>query len=80
MNLEELRDNIQDIDKQLLDLLMARTMYVKQVGKYKEERNLPIYVPEVEKKKIEALSAACPYPGLVETIWPVIMCYARSCE
>jgi chorismate mutase len=53
---------------------------VKLVGDYKRERNLPIYVPEVEKKKIETLSADCYYPGLVETIWPVIMCYARSVE
>lgn len=74
------RDEIQEIDKQLLVLLQKRTEVVKMVGHYKEERGLPIYVPEVEKKKIEALSAACEYPGLVETIWPVIMCYSRSVE
>lgn len=74
------RDEIQEIDKQLLVLLQKRTEVVKMVGRYKEERGLPIYVPEVEKKKIEALSAVCEYPGLVETIWPVIMCYSRSVE
>lgn len=80
MNLDELRVVIQNIDKDLLELLEKRIKYVKKVGEYKAERNLPIYVPEVEKKKIEELSATCAYPGLVETIWPVIMCYARSCE
>lgn len=65
---------------ELLKLLEKRIDYVKQVGEYKAERNLPIYVPEVEKKKIETLSTVCEYPGLVETIWPVIMCYARSVE
>ena len=80
MNLDELRVAIQETDAELLKLLEKRIGYVKQVGEYKTARNLPIYVPEVEKKKIETLSAACAYPGLVETIWPVIMCYARSVE
>ena len=80
MNLDELRIAIQETDAELLKLLEKRIGYVKQVGEYKAERNLPIYVPEVEKRKIETLSAECTYPGLVETIWPVIMCYARSVE
>lgn len=80
MNLDELRIAIQETDVELLKLLEKRIEYVKQVGEYKAERNLPIYVPEVEKRKIEILSAECAYPGLVETIWPVIMCYARSVE
>ena len=50
------------------------------IGNEKKKENLPIYVPEVEKKKIEALSAECRYPGLVEAIWPVIMCYTRTVE
>ena len=80
MSLDEMRRAIQSIDEQLVELLERRTKMVKLVGDYKRERGLPIYVPEVEKKKIEALSAECYYPGLVETIWPVIMCYARSVE
>ena len=80
MNLDELRIAIQETDTELLKLLEKRIGYVKQVGEYKAERNLPIYVPEVERRKIETLSAECAYPGLVETIWPVIMCYARSVE
>lgn len=80
MNLDELRVAIQETDAELVKLLEKRIGYVKQVGEYKAERNLPIYVPEVEKRKIETLSVECAYPGLVETIWPVIMCYARSVE
>lgn len=78
--LDSLRMTIQLIDTDILHLLEERIDAVKQVGAIKELYNAPIYVPEVEKKKIEALSAACKYPGLVETIWPVIMCYARSIE
>ena len=78
--MEALRTSIQMVDADILRLLEERIDYVLRVGEIKNEYNAPIYVPEVEKKKIEALSAACKYPGLVETIWPVIMCYARSVE
>lgn len=78
--MEALRIYIQMVDADILRLLEKRIGYVLQIGEIKNEYNAPIYVPEVEKKKIEALSAECKYPGLVETIWPVIMCYARSVE
>lgn len=78
--LEQLRLTIQLIDADILRLLEERIDAVKQVGSIKAKTNSPIYVPEVEKKKIKSLSAACKYPGLVEVIWPVIMCYARSVE
>ena len=78
--MEVLRTSIQEVDIDILRLLEERIGYVLRVGEIKDEYNSPIYVPEVEKKKIEMLSAVCAYPGLVETIWPVIMCYARSVE
>ena len=78
--MEVLRTSIQMVDADILRLLEERSGYVLRVGEIKNIYDAPIYVPEVEKKKIETLSAACSYPGLVETIWPVIMCYARSVE
>lgn len=75
-----LRDNIQQIDKQLVDMLCERVHFAKEIGEIKKKNGKPIYVPEVEKKKIEELSALSAYPGLVEAIWPVIMCYTRSVE
>ncbi len=78
--MEVLRTSIQMVDADILRLLEERIGYVLRVGEIKNIYDAPIYVPEVEKKKIETLSAACAYPGLVETIWPVIMCYARSVE
>lgn len=78
--LDTLRMTIQLIDADILHLLEERIDAVKQVGAIKELYGAPIYVPEVEKRKIESLAAVCKYPGLVETIWPVIMCYARSVE
>jgi chorismate mutase len=78
--LDALRMTIQLIDKDILNLLEERVTAAKQVGEIKKIYDKPIYVPEVEKKKIEALSASCAYPGLVEAIWPVIMCYTRTVE
>ena len=75
-----LRDNIQQIDKQLVDMLCERVHFAKKIGEIKKKSGKPIYVPEVEKKKIEELSSLSAYPGLVEAIWPVIMCYTRSVE
>lgn len=75
-----LRDNIQTIDKQLVHLLCERIHFAKEIGEIKKKNGKPIYVPEVEKQKIETLAEYCGVPGLVETIWPVIMCYTRSIE
>ena len=73
-------DNIQHIDKQLVNLLRERIHFAKEIGEIKKKNGKPIYVPEVEKQKIETLAEYCGMPGLVETIWPVIMCYTRSVE
>ena len=78
--METLRDEIQEVDKKLLSLLEKRIKIAKQIGDIKRENNKPFYVPEVEKKKIEKLASICEFPGLVETLWPMIMCYTRSVE
>lgn len=75
-----LRDGIQAVDEHILKLLEQRVSFGKEIGEIKKKNGKSIYVPEVEKQKIEKLSAATTYPGLVETIWPVIMCYTRSIE
>jgi chorismate mutase len=78
--LDVFRQQISMIDIDLLCLLEERVEAAKKIGEIKEFYGMPIYVPEIEKAKIEKLSKACKYPGLVETIWPVIMCYTRSVE
>lgn len=42
MDLEQLRDEINNIDHQLMELLDKRFELVKQVGAYKKENKLPI--------------------------------------
>ena len=74
------RDEIQYLDGKILALLEERIAAAKVIGDIKKKNGKPIYAPEVEKKKIETLSAGSQYPGLVEAIWPVIMCYTRTVE
>lgn len=78
--LESLRNRISEIDLDIMELLETRVEIAKQIGVWKKENNLPIYVPEVEERKIRFLSSSCEYPGMVEAIWPVIMCYTRTVE
>ena len=75
-----LRNEIQEVDKELLSLLEKRVKIAKKIGDIKRENNKPFYVPEVEKEKIRKLAELCEFPGLVETLWPMIMCYTRSVE
>lgn len=44
--LTALRDQIDDVDKALLNLLAKRTELVAEVGEVKSRFGLPIYVPE----------------------------------
>lgn len=78
--LESLRNRISEIDLDIMELLETRVEIAKQIGVWKKENNLPIYAPEVEARKIRFLSSSCEYPGMIEAIWPVIMCYTRTVE
>ena len=74
------RDEIQFLDEQILSLLEKRVEAAKVIGNIKKKNNKPIYAPEVEKEKKEKLSNMSSHQGLVEAIWPVIMCYTRTIE
>ena len=78
--LTQKRDEIQQLDYEILKLLEQRVEAAKTIGEIKKKNKKPIYAPEVEKKKIETLSQNCGHAGLVEAIWPVIMCYTRTLE
>ncbi|MBQ2696945.1 MAG: chorismate mutase [Clostridia bacterium] len=60
--LSRLRNEIDAIDKQILDLFEQRMDVAKQVGDYKNERGLPIFVPDREQAVIESRVAALKNP------------------
>lgn len=48
VELNELRDQIDEVDQQMIDLLARRLGLVEKVGEVKSQYGLPIYVPERE--------------------------------
>lgn len=53
--LDDLRKKIDTVDRKIIDLLNERTQYSKQIGKIKDQENLPYYQPEREKAIIDKL-------------------------
>lgn len=48
-NLETLRNEINDIDSQIFQLLNLRHSVVKKIGQYKKENNIPVLDQSREK-------------------------------
>lgn len=53
--IDEFRAKIDNVDKKIIDLLNERTEYSTEIGKIKNEHNIPYYHPEREKAIIEKL-------------------------
>jgi len=53
MDITELRNEIDQIDDQLVKLFVQRMEVSEQVAQYKRERNLPILVPAREREKLK---------------------------
>ena len=49
MTIEELRIRIDELDRQLVELLSERARAVEMIGKLKAATSLPVYEPEREK-------------------------------
>ncbi len=54
-SLEPLRNQIDDLDQQIVELLNARARVVVEVGKIKQQQNISIYAPDREKAVLEKL-------------------------
>ncbi|WP_432452043.1 MULTISPECIES: bifunctional chorismate mutase/prephenate dehydrogenase [unclassified Agarivorans] len=72
-----LRDQIDAVDQQLLDLLQQRIQLVHKVGEVKTQHGLPIYAPDREaamlaKRREEAANKGVP-PALIEDVLRRVM-------
>lgn len=77
IDINKLRDDIDALDSQLVEILAKRSKVTRQVGLYKTVKGVPIYVPEREnellanrKRQAEALGVC---PDLVEDLLRRIM-------
>ncbi|MBR5880036.1 MAG: chorismate mutase, partial [Akkermansia sp.] len=76
MTLDELRDRIDGIDAQLVELLKQRAACVHQVGEIKHASGAPTFVPERESaliEKILKLNAGALPEKSVLSIWRQIV-------
>ena len=56
MDLNELRNEINGIDDEILNLFLRRMALARQVAEYKREHNLPIYQPQREQEILESVA------------------------
>ncbi len=56
LNLDELREKIDEINEQMVDLLCQRMELTTKVAEYKIKNNLPVYHPKREQEVIEKVS------------------------
>jgi chorismate mutase len=66
--LEALRQAIDDIDAQILELVVARVRVVLSVGEYKRKRGLAVYDPDRERGLLDRLCSAAQPPVDRETV------------
>lgn len=75
--LQKLREQIDSVDSQLVDLLAQRAEYTRKVGEYKSKVGLPVYVPSREadllSKRRQQGEEKGVSPDLVEDILRRIM-------
>ena len=58
MSLEELRNQINELDRKLVELLNERARVVVEIGKLKNETDRPVYSPDREKQVFARLAEA----------------------
>jgi chorismate mutase / prephenate dehydratase len=81
--LKPLRERIDTIDQQLLDLLNQRAQIAQEVGHVKAETSAPVFRPEREAQVLRSVAERNPGPlqsGDVQTIFREIMSACRALE
>lgn len=80
MELNKARAEINNIDKEIVNLLEKRFNIVNKIGRYKRKQNLPIYDEDREKQVIESCVSFLEnkqYSKCIDDIYFQIM---RSCK
>lgn len=80
MDIQELRGRIDGIDEELVALFLHRMEVSAQIGAYKKERGLPIFVPEREQEKLAdvAAKAGPEMAGYIKRLYDAIFTLSRD--
>jgi len=82
MDMTNYRKEIDEIDQQLVELLVKRMKVSENIGRYKEENNLPVFDAQREREKLNTLAALAGegYENVTDTIYPLIFDVSRSLQ
>lgn len=80
MTIETLRNEIDIIDAQLIDLLNRRYCYCIEIGNLKKGQGTMVRDAIRERKIIDTLSESEWHQGMVEAVWPAIMAFSRELQ
>ena len=81
MDLKELRNQIDEIDDQLIPLLMKRMDIAKEVAKYKVEHGIPVLNAEREQQILDSVGEKCGEQGdAIKTIFSATMDASRALQ
>ena len=83
MKLDELRKQIDTIDRTIVEAINERYKLVCSIGEWKRQNNMPVYVPEREKQLLDRLTELNPGPMPTATllaIYTEIISGARRLE
>ena len=82
--LDQYRVQINDTDKEIIQLIAKRYEIVKQVGEFKKENNLAIFDPNREAKlKAYHTKLADEYgvsPEIINSVFDIIITHAKTLE
>jgi len=62
VTIDDYRQEIDRLDRELLRIFNARAALALQIGEIKQQRGLPVYDPDRERRIFEAMTAANPGP------------------
>jgi len=82
-SIKPLRERIDALDAQILDLVNQRARVACEIGAIKHQASLPVYAPEREAEVLAALAAANPGPlpaDSVKAIYREVMAACRALE
>ena len=83
MNLSDWRRRIDEIDKKLVELLNERSHCALEIGRIKQESNIPLYQPDRESEVLENAESENKGPltdAAIRRLFERIIDEARSAE
>ena len=82
MDIQDLRAQIDEIDRQLVDLYCRRMDVARAIGRYKQEKGLPVLDPERERTLLDkvAVQAGKENEQGIRTLYQLLLEHSRLCQ